>query len=127
MSSTLTVAFVALAIAALAWGFERYRTRFVRADLLLAGGVAVGLLAVVFAPAVYDQIGSLLDIRKRYVTVSLLGTVALLACVFYLVSIVRANRDRINDLTRSLSLEQANAIKADGGGETIGVVIPAYN
>ncbi|WP_160135420.1 DUF2304 family protein [Halococcus salsus] len=127
MVNPLAVVLVVLAIGALAWGFERYRTRFVRTDLLLAGGAAVGLLAIVFAPVIYDQIGDLLNIRKRYVTVSLLGNVALLACVFYLVSIVRANRGRINDLTRSLSLEQANAIQADGGGETIGVVIPAYN
>ncbi|WP_049998614.1 DUF2304 family protein [Halococcus sediminicola] len=127
MNSILMLAFVVLAIAALAWGFERYRRRFIRTDLLLAGGAAVGLLAVAFIPAIYDQIGNLLNIRKRYVTVSLLGNVGLLACVFYLVSLVRANRGRINDLTRSLSLDQANAIQADGGGETIGVVIPAYN
>jgi len=127
MSSTLAIVFVALALGAVAWGFERYRTRFVRADLLLAGGVAAGLLAFVFVPVVYDQIGSFLDIRKRYVTISLLGNVALVVSVFYLLSIVRANRGRINDLTRSLSLNQANAIQPDGGGQTIGVVIPAYN
>lgn len=127
MVNPLTIAFVVVAIGVLAWGFERYRTRFVRTDLLLAGGAAVGLLAVVLVPDVYDQIGNLLNIRKRYVTLSLLAIIALLACVFYLMSLVRTNRARINDLTRSLSLEQANAIQADGSGQTIGVVIPAYN
>jgi hypothetical protein len=127
MNAILTITFVALAFGAVVWGFERYRRRFVRTDLLLAAGVAVGLLAVVFSPAVYDQIGNFLNIRRRYVTVSLLGNIVLLGCVFYLVSLVRTNRGRINDLTRSLSLEQANPLKTDGGSEIIGVVIPAYN
>ena len=127
MNAVLTITFVALALGAAIWGFERYRRRFVRTDLLLAAGVAAGLLAVVFSPVVYDQIGNFLNIRKRYVTVSLLGNIALLGCVFYLVSLVRTNRGRINDLTRSLSLEQANPLKTDGGSEIIGVVIPAYN
>ena len=127
MNVILTIAFVGLAIGAVCWGFNRYRTRFVKTDLLLGAGAATALLAIAFVPVVYDLIGNLLNIRKRYVTVSLLGNIALVACVFYLVSLVRTNRGRINDLTRSLSLEEADAIKTDGGGEVIGVVIPAYN
>ena len=110
MNAVLTVTFIALAVGAVVWGFERYRSRFVKTDLLLAVGVAVGLLAVVFSPAVYDQIGNLLNIRKRYVTVSLLGNVALVGCVFYLVSLVRTNHDA-NDLPSAIGFETVCLLK----------------
>src|SRR5699024_9861202 len=103
MNVTLTVLLVLLALGTLYWGFERYRTRFAKSDLFIAAVATVGLLAIAFAPAVYDWVGNVLNIRKRYVTVSLLANVALFAGLLYLVTVIRNTRARMNDLTRNLS------------------------
>src|SRR5699024_5219927 len=95
--------------------------------LFIAAVATVGLLAIAFAPAVYDWVGNVLNIRKRYVTVSLLANVALFAGLLYLVTVIRNTRARMNDLTRNLSVDGADPLMTDGGGDTIGVVIPAYN
>lgn len=127
MNLALTVLLVLLALGTLYWGFERYRTRFAKSDLLIAVVATVGLLAIAFAPAIYDWVGNVLNIRKRYVTVSLLANVALFAGLLYLVTVIRNTRARMNDLTRNLSVDGADPLLTDGGGDTIGVVIPAYN
>lgn len=127
MNIPLDGALVVLALGTLLWGFERYRTRFARSDLFIAVGGTAGLLAIAFVPTVYDWIGTVLNIQKRYVTVSLLANVALFGCVLYLMTLIRNTRRRINDLTRNLSVGQVDPIRADGGGDSIGVVIPAYN
>lgn len=127
MNHVLAVLLVVVAVGVLFWGFERYRTQFVKTDLLLAFGVAAGLLVMVFAPTVYDRIGNMLSLRQRVITISLLTNGALLFCVLYLVSHVRSNRGSISELTRNLSIDEIDPIRADGGEDTIGIIIPAYN
>jgi hypothetical protein len=127
MNPALTVLLVVLAMGTLFWGFERYRTRFAKSDLLIALSATAGFLAIAFAPVVYDWVGNVLNIRRRYVTVSLLANVALFGGLLYLVTALRNMRARMDDLTRNLSVDGADPMMTDGGGDTIGVVIPAYN
>ncbi|PSP87279.1 hypothetical protein BRC90_11085 [Halobacteriales archaeon QS_4_69_34] len=75
---------IVLAVRSIVWGFDRYRRRFVKADLLVGLGVAGGLLTIVFVPMIYDRVGSLLDLQQRVVTISVLSNVALLVGVLYL-------------------------------------------
>ncbi|EMA36872.1 glycosyltransferase family 2 protein [Halococcus hamelinensis] len=121
----LLLGIVALGI--LLWGFERYRSRFSKSELLIAIAAAIGLFAIAFVPTVYDWVGNVLNIRRRYVTISLLANIGLIGCVLYLVSLIRNTRTRVNDLTRSLSVDQADAAIADGGEDILSIVIPAYN
>ncbi|RJT07983.1 glycosyltransferase family 2 protein [Halococcus sp. IIIV-5B] len=122
---TLLLGIVALGI--LLWGFERYRSRFSKSELLIAVVAAIALFAIAFVPTVYDWVGNALNIRRRYVTISLLANIGLIGCVLYLVSLIRNTRTRVNDLTRSLSVDQADAAIADGGEDILSIVIPAYN
>jgi hypothetical protein len=125
MNSSLTVFLTVLGLGVIAWGFERYRTKFVKTDLLLAIAFAVGLLSVAYVPAVYDTLGNILDLQQRFVTISLFANVLLLMTVFYLMTRIRDIRTKISDLTRNLSIKQVPM--ADGGTERIAVIIPAYN
>lgn len=113
------------ALVILIWGFERYRTRFVRSDLLLASLFASGLLLIVFIPDLFDRIGNILDLGPRYLVIILSGNIALLGVILYLVTLIRNVKSDLSDLTRKLSIQQAP--RTDGGQETIYVVIPAYN
>lgn len=116
-----------IAIGALLWGFERYRTQFVKADFLISISVATGLLAIAFAPAIFDYVGRLLDLQRRIIVISLLSNIVLLVGMLYTISNVRNNHSSIRELTRNISVDQAVPVQADGGAEAIGVVIPAYN
>lgn len=128
MNIALELALIGLAAVVLAWGFERYRSRFIKADLLIAGSIATALLLLVAVPVVFDRIGSFLSIQSRFTTVSLLANVTLLAFVLYLITKMRETRSDIGELTRNLSVNQApDAVQADGGRNVINVVIPAYN
>jgi hypothetical protein len=128
MTLVLDAVLVGLAIAVLAWGFERYRSRFIKADLLIAGTIVLGLLLLVIAPRVFDSVGNFLSINSRFTVVSLLANVTLLAFVLFLISKIRGIREDLGQLTRNLSVEQApDAVQADGGQDLINVVIPAYN
>lgn len=119
------IIFLALAIIVLLWGFEQYRTEFVKTDLVIAGVIGAGLLALAFVPTVFDFIGSLLQIQQRFVVAAMLTNTALLVLVLYFGLRLRQVRSRLNELTRNLSIEQAP--QADGGAKTIQIVIPAYN
>ncbi|WP_226482531.1 glycosyltransferase family 2 protein [Natrinema amylolyticum] len=121
----LDVALLALTVAILYWGFDRYRRRFDRRDLAIALALASGVASLVFVPEAFDLVGTALEIERRYVVVSLLATLVLLGVVLYALSVARAARDEVAALTRSLSVEQAP--RTDGGAETVFVVIPAYN
>ncbi|SEV83893.1 DUF2304 family protein [Natrinema salifodinae] len=116
---------LAVAAGILVWGFERYRSRFVKADLLGAVVLTGGLALVVFAPGVFDTLGAALNINQRFVVVSLIANLVFLLMILYLVTLVRTTRADLSDLTRSLTTREAS--RADGGGRTIYVVIPAYN
>lgn len=128
MTLALDVVLVGLAIAVLAWGFERYRSRFIKSDLLIAGTVVTGLLLIAIAPNVFDTVGEFLSISSRFTVVSLLANVTLLTFVLFLISKVRGVREDLASLNRNLSVEQApDSAQADGGQNLISVVIPAYN
>lgn len=128
MSVALDVTLLGLAALVLIWGFERYRSRFIKADLLIAGSIAFGLVMLVVVPVVFDRIGEVLSIQSRFTTVALLANVTLLAFVLYMITKIRETRDDLSELTRSLSVSQApDAVQADGGRDVINVVIPAYN
>lgn len=114
-----------IALLILGWGFERYRTRFVRSDLLLAFFLAGGLLLVIFVPGLFDRVGNVLDIRNRYLVILLTGNIALVGVILYLVTLIRNVKADVSALTRNLSIQQAPT--TDGGQNTIYVVIPAYN
>jgi len=116
---------LSLALVTLYWGFNRYRTRFVKVDLYVSVAFATGLLLMVFVPTLYDRLGSALDIQQRFVTVALFANAALLLFTLYLASELRDTKATLTTLTRNLSIEQAPV--ADGGSSTIQVVIPAYN
>ncbi|MGQ3413772.1 DUF2304 family protein [Natrinema sp. LN54] len=121
----LDTALLVLAVGILYWGFDRYRSRFERSDLLIAVALASGVLSFVFVPEAFDAIGGVLDIERRYIVVSLLANVVLLGFVFHVLNLARRASDEVSALTRSLSVDQAPA--TDGGVETVFVVIPAYN
>ncbi|WP_227356304.1 glycosyltransferase family 2 protein [Haladaptatus salinisoli] len=125
MSFSLDLFLVGIAVTILVWGFNRYRTQFVKADLLTGIILAVGVLGFVFVPQIYDLVGLALDIRKRFVVVALLGNLALLTLVLYLHTNVRTTRKRVNKLTRNLSIDQLSDSPGERGD--IQVVIPAYN
>jgi hypothetical protein len=119
------LALLGVAVFILVWGFERYRSRFVKADLLVAAAIAAGLVLLAVLPSVFDYVGSVLDLERRVVAVSFLGNLGLLALLLYYASALRSIKADVAELTRSLSVEQAP--QTDGGRDEIFVVIPAYN
>mgnify|MGYP000386108466 CR=1 FL=1 len=125
MDVELAILIVLVALGVLLWGFERYRSRFVKTDLLLAFLLSIGLLLIVLAPTVYDSLGAMLSIRRRPIAISVFANLGLLALVLYLATAIRNTRKEVSRLTRKLSVDQAPV--TDGGQETISVVIPAYN
>lgn len=125
MISTFDVVLLLVALGIFAWGFERYRRRYVKIDFLIFVALAVGVILLAVVPDVYDWIGDVINIENRFVVVSMLANLTLLVLVLYFLVVSRSIRENLSDLTRSLSVEQAP--RADGGAERIFVVIPAYN
>ena len=125
MLGTTDLLFILLAIIALVWGFNRYRTRFVKTDLLLAAGFAGGLLVFVFAPELFDRAGSVLDIQRRFVVVAVFVNAALLLGLLYTIASIRKLSARLTELNRELSL--SDTPQTDGGTQSIFIIIPAYN
>jgi len=119
------LALLGIAVVILGWGFERYRSRFIKTDLLIAVAITTGLILLAVLPSVFDFIGSVLDLQRRVVVVSFLANLALLALLLYYASTLRSVKADVAELTRSLSVEQAP--QTDGGRDEIFVVIPAYN
>lgn len=117
--------FLIIAGGILLWGFERYRTRFVKSDLLFALLLSGGVILFVVAPSTFDAIGSALNISYRYVVMSVLANITLLLLILYLITIVRNTRASLGELTRNLSIQETP--QTDGGRDTIFVIIPAYN
>ena len=108
------------------WGLERYRTRFVKTDLLIGITVSVGVLLTVYAPMFYDWLGALLNLQQRIVTITVLSNISLLLLVLYFGLIVQRTEQELTELTRNLSIQQSSS---DSGTsrQTIYIVIPAYN
>ncbi|PSP75015.1 glycosyl transferase family 2 [Halobacteriales archaeon QS_3_64_16] len=126
MNIILEALLTSLALGALVWGFSRYRRRFIKLDLLASIGVACALFAIAYMPAIYDRVGTTLSIQRRVTTISMLASVVLLLSVFYLTSALRTTQSNLEDLTRTLSVDQTtNARQIDG--ESVYIVIPAYN
>ena len=126
MIDALDLVLAGIALGILVWGFERYRTRFIKSDLLIAIALAVGLVVLVALPGVYDSIGTVLNINERFVLLSMAAQVTMLALIFHLLSTVRETEAQFSDLVRNIS---ANQVPQTDSGEkrTIFIVIPAYN
>lgn len=131
MVSVADFVLVGAALAVAAWGIDRYRTRFVKTDLVIAGLISGGLVAYAATPVLFDAVGNVLNIRRRVIVVALLAYLTLSGIVIYLATEVRETRRSLSELTRKLSVEQAAETEAgaetDGGSETVHVIIPAYN
>jgi len=122
---TFELTLLAIAVVAFGWGFERYRCRFVKTDLLVASVISLGLALLALVPGVFDYIGGALNLERRVVVVSFLANLVLLGLLLYYVSELSSLKADIAELTRTLSVNQAP--KTDGGRDEIFVVIPAYN
>ncbi|WP_276304212.1 glycosyltransferase family 2 protein [Halomarina halobia] len=129
--STQSLFLLAVASLVLLWGVLRYRRRFVKIDLYIAGTIALGIFLVGFFPTVYDVVGAALDIENRVVTMLLVGNLGFIAFCLYLLGTLRETRGKLGELTRQLSIDKMAAERTtytDGGNQpTIHVVIPAYN
>jgi len=123
--STFELTLLAIAVVVFGWGFERYRRRFVKTDLLVASIISLGLALLALVPDVFDYIGGALNLERRVVVVSFLANLVLLGLLLYYVSELSSLKADIAELTRTLSVNQAP--KTDGGRDEIFVVIPAYN
>lgn len=125
-SPTFTLFLIGLAAAIFLWGFERYRTRFSKAEFLVSIVLSLGVFLAGVFPAAYSTFASVLQIERRSLVVSLLANTALVLLVLYLFAQVRNNQLSIAGLTRSLTVEQADEL--DGPGDrSVFVVVPAYN
>lgn len=130
MNIFLTVFFTLVAAITLAWGFDRYRSRFIKTDLLIAVAFAISLLAFAYVRPMITWLKGVFALEKTYVLGSVGANAALLLLVLYTLGKVREIGDNVSDLTRQLSIERAHVDghRADGGdGQVIKVVIPAYN
>jgi hypothetical protein len=117
-----------VATGVLAWGVNRYRSRFIKLDLLISGSIALALILLVTVPFIFDWIGTVLNIPSRVTIVVLLTNLTLLILVLYLTTELRKTQASVSELTRNLSVSQAPTdAKADGGRNVINIVIPAYN
>lgn len=125
MVDPLSLLLLGSAIVVFAWGFERYRSRFARVDLLIAVVLAMGLATFALVPVVFDYAGAALDIDNRALVVSALANLTLLALLLYVLGTVRGVDEDMTELVRTLSVDQAPA--TDGGQEPLFVIIPAYN
>lgn len=128
-SRVLTAFLIGLSVVIFLWGFERYRTTFSRQEFLLAIALSFGVFVAGAFPAVYGAIASLFHIQRRSLVVSLLANSVLVLLVLYLFAQVRSNQLSISELTRTLTVEQADGVTSDDDTteSTIYVVIPAYN
>jgi hypothetical protein len=121
----LALPFTVLAVLALLWGFERYRSTFSRVELGVSALVAAGLLVIAFAPGVIGAISSVLDIESRFLVQIGVNTV-FLVLILYLVSAVNTTRATIGELTYGVTAQQAPD-PDERDEQTLYAVIPAYN
>jgi hypothetical protein len=127
-NQALTLLFTALALFALLFGFERYRTTFSRTELGVSVVVALGLLLIAFAPGVVGAVGDLLNVQSTFLFVQILVNAVFLILILYLVDAVSTSQATVGELTRGVTAQQApkpNDVDADA--KTLYAVIPAYN
>jgi hypothetical protein len=125
MVNVLDGGILLVALAVFGVGFERYRRRFVTAELAIGTVVAVGIASVAATPELFAVVGRLLGVDDRPLVVSLVGNLVLLALLEYYIGLTHGLSEDLAELSRSMSLEAAP--RTDGGIECIDVVIPAYN
>lgn len=124
-SEKLTGIFIVLAVGIVLWGFERYRTNFSKGEFLVAILLSVGIFTIGVFPDVFDQLGTVLEIESRPLTISLVTNIAMVFLLLYLLAQTRANQLSVSELTRNLAIDQAAAV--DSEEPSVFVVIPAYN
>ncbi|MFB6283591.1 MAG: DUF2304 family protein [Halobacteria archaeon] len=123
MDTLLILLFLGSAVIVLAWGFLRYRKDFEKKDPVISIFFAGLLTAVVVVPGFFSALGNVFDIQKNYLVMSLVGNMGMLAIVLYLVSSIRHNRQDISELTRKLSVRDAENVSTDGSGNSVHVPV----
>mgnify|MGYP006279814743 CR=1 FL=1 len=128
-NQALTLLFTALAVFALLWGFERYRTTFSRTELGVSLLVAVGLLLVAFAPGLVGLVGDLFNVESRFIFLQIVVNAVFLFLLLYLIDAVGASQATVGELTRGLTAQQAPDPDPETAADeqTLYAVIPAYN
>lgn len=127
-NDVLTLLFTVLAILTLLWGFERYRSRFSKTELGISVLVALGLLALGFAPGIAGTLAELANIESRFITIQIATNAIFLFFILYLIAAIQTNQTTIGELTRGITVQQApEPENIDEKKETVFVVIPAYN
>ena len=127
-NQALTLLFTALALFALLFGFERYRTTFSRTELGVSIAVALGLLLIAFAPGVIGAVGNLLNIESTFLFIQILVNAVFLLLILYLIDAVSTSQATVGELTRGVTAQQApDPSTVEDDGNTLYAVIPAYN
>lgn len=129
-SEELTGAFIILAVGIALWGFERYRTNFSKAEFLVAILLSGGVFVIGVFPDVFNILGSVLEIDRRPLTISLVTNIVMVLLLLYLLAQTRANQLSVAELTRNLAIKQASDDDEDdepADDPSVYVVIPAYN
>ena len=124
-SPTLTAVLVVVALLIFLWGFKRYRTSFSKAEFGVATAIAAGTLVIALVPDLFSALGNVLRIERRPLVISLVATVLLTGLVLYVIGRLREQQLTIAELTRSLTIDQAEL--DDDDERTACIVIPAYN
>lgn len=129
----LNVFFTGMSIITLVWGIERYRTQFVKSDLLISFSIAIGMSVLAYGKKVLDVLKDLFAVERTFVLASLITNGVLLLVIFYILSQLRNVTSDVEKMGRKLSIDKADvdssAEMADGGRieKVIKIVIPAYN
>lgn len=134
-SEVVTVLLVVLSLGTFAWGFERYRNSFSKTEFYIAIALSAGIFVAAVFPDLFNRMGSLLEIERRSMVISLLANATFIVLVMYLLSRTRTNQTLISDLTRSQAVDQASINEpsidhpahSDDDRKRIAVTIPAYN
>jgi hypothetical protein len=123
---SLTLVFLLVAVLVLAWGFERYRTTFSKTELGVAVLIALGLLTIGVFPAVFVFLAELLNVSQTFRAVQIVVNVVFVFLLLYVISLVNDSQTSVADLTRGLTVQQAE-LDEDAPENSLYVVIPAYN
>ena len=124
-SPTLTAVLVVVALLIFLWGFRRYRRSFSKTEFGVATAIAAGTLVIALVPDLFTALGNVLQIERRPLVIALVATVLLTALVLYVIGRLREQQLTIAELTRSLTVDQADL--GEDEERTVYIVIPAYN
>lgn len=123
---SLTLVFLLVAVLVFAWGFERYRTTFSKAELGVATLIALGILSLGVFPDVFVFLADVLNVSQTFRAVQIVVNVVFVFLLLYVISMVNDSRTAVADLTRGLTVQQAE-LADDAPEDSLYVVIPAYN